>query len=119
MKRAEENKLIIEFMGHKIDQHEFVTLPEFGGRFNTSTVRYDKDWHWLMSVVSKINEKMCTEHYMRAHGGYDFLESTKFESHLLGARLKDTYEAIVEFITWYNENKSELYTSDAMSQKFD
>jgi len=106
--RALENKLIIEFLGHKVDRLGFTILPR--GKFNTSTVQYDKDWSWLMDVVEKIEETVvelsCFEvtigkHSVRISDGESYDETTDFG----GNRLITTFTAVINFINWYNESK--------------
>lgn len=86
---TENNKLIAEFMeGYEPEEYE----------------DFHSDWNWLMEVVEKIesldyrfaiteflsevsNEKLSIKSWK---------EKTKFEN---------TYNACVEFIKWYNQQK--------------
>lgn len=97
-------------MGHKVDHLQFAHIPEHGGRFNTSTVQYDKSWDWLMGVVDKI-EGTETE-----FGYYDVrpnVEGTKIlDDHgneLIevdgDVRFVNTFKAVVKWIKWYNSIK--------------
>ena len=83
--------MVIEFMGHKVDHMQFANIPEHGGSFNTTTVRYDKDWNWLMPVVHKI-------------GTID-VDFEPFANVSVYSSVEEIYNEAVSFIKWYNENK--------------
>ena len=122
----ENNKLIAEFMGvfDKIlstgNIHSWSDAPFY---YTTEDTRekvikniskyskYSKDWNWLMEVVEKI-ENLSKE------GETYMFSITKFSARVTykGSRIVDlpidntkieaVYNACVEFIKWYNENKS-------------
>ena len=122
----ENNKLIAEFMGvfDKIlstgNIHSWSDAPFY---YTTEDTRekvikniskyskYSKDWNWLMQVVEKI-ENLSKE------GETYMFSITKFSARVTykGSRIVDlpidntkieaVYNACVEFIKWYNENKS-------------
>ena len=122
----ENNKLIAEFMGvfDKIlstgNMHSWSDAPFY---YTTEDTRekviknisryskYSKDWNWLMEVVEKI-ENLSKE------GETYMFSITKFSARVTykGSRIVDlpidntkieaVYNACVEFIKWYNENKS-------------
>ena len=126
MKTIENNKLIAEFMGvfDKIlstgNIHSWSDAPFY---YTTEDTRekvikniskyskYSKDWNWLMEVVEKI-ENLSKE------GETYMFSITKFSARVTykGSRIVDlpidntkieaVYNACVEFIKWYNENKS-------------
>ena len=119
MKTIENNKLIAEFMGlsyckkhlyegwYKNHEHNH-RLCDFNG------LKYHSDWNWLMKVVEKIESiedgiyqvdilqegckilKRCCLLIDKRVGKLES-DTTKIES---------VYLACVEFIKWYNENKS-------------
>ena len=88
---TENNKIIAKFMG--------ATL--------TKDLKYHLDWNWLMEVVEKIrsidtkakgNFRTSLLHYQRNNKtifGLSILEGKEY-----------VYNACLEFIKWYNENKN-------------
>ena len=81
-------------MGYKVDQNEFVRIPEYKKEFNTSTVMYHKDWNWLMPVVQKFSE---SDKYLGEQDEQDLMQT------LLYGYRDDVYRLIVEFIKEYNK----------------
>lgn len=126
----ENNKLIAEFMGLKPkmespDVYVFSDMPYFSVRENNPEdvmnaivkySKYDSDWSWLMEVVEKI-ESLPT---MKDNGNFFFEihqdSVTVFNStcmdiiiEVIGqeSRINNTYQAVIEFIQWYNkQNKN-------------
>lgn len=124
MKTIENNKIIAEFLSVKIHPCEtienFKFLPiEERGLYNgyfIDELKYHEDWNWLMVVVEKIesleifdrmgrfniNTKNFDENYTSfiTDKDEDFIQcegDTKIEA---------VYNAVVEFIKWYNnQNK--------------
>ena len=115
----EQNKLIAEFMGYKLmscnhgkawdigkcipsKDHLF---PIQGVLHTGNELKFHTSWDWLMPVVSKITRD---EQYI----GNDYRE------HLLDivpyGLIEDTYNAVVEFIKWYNNNS--FKTSSELAQ---
>ena len=120
MKTLENNKIIAEFLSVKIHPCEtienFKFLPiEERGLYNgyfIDELKYHEDWNWLMVVVEKIesleifdrmgrfniNTKNFDENYTSfiTDKDEDFIQcegDTKIEA---------VYNAVVEFIKWYN-----------------
>ena len=120
MKTIENNKIIAEFLSVKIHPCEtienFKFLPiEERGLYNgyfIDELKYHEDWNWLMVVVEKIesleifdrmgrfniNTKNFDENYTSfiTDKDGDFIQcegETKIEA---------VYNAVVEFIKWYN-----------------
>lgn len=125
---TENNKLIAEFMGvRNIDDTKYIeNLKEmradglyFEQGYMTSELKYDTDWNWLMEVVEKIEslgvnfwtvknkvkltlvgdiaKKLNDSLYDTEFEGYDF------EYYIEGTKIEATYQAVVEFIKWYNK----------------
>lgn len=123
MKTLEGNKLIAEFMGGKhipatgrsIEVFEFndqnlrgtFTVNENDSGYLTP-LSYDKSWDWLMPVVEKI-ENLGFEFFIvenRCKVKHNTDKSIEVLSYLEGGtKLEITYQTVVEFIKWYNENK--------------
>ena len=117
---VENNKLIAEFLVNnegglvKLEENIFSTIDEFeipDDYLTIKDLKYHKDWNWLMKVVEKI-ENLSKE------GETYMFSITKFSARVTykGSRIVDlpidntkieaVYDACVEFIKWYNENKS-------------
>ena len=96
MKTIEENnRMIAEFMG--------ATGTDLLG--NNIESKYHISWDWLMSVVNKISD-LGFEFEIRAEETY-FKDTSEYEivaSAFNGSVLINTYNAVVQFIEWYNEN---------------
>ena len=124
MKTIENNKLIAEFLSVKIHPCEtienFKVLPiEERGLYNgyfIDELKYHEDWNWLMEVVEKIesleifdrmgrfniNTKNFDENYTSfiTDKDEDFIQCEG------ETKIKAVYNAVVEFIKWYNnQNK--------------
>ena len=99
----EDNKLIAQFMGgYEPEEYE----------------DFHSDWNWLMQVVEKIeNTEVVGQvfniqinrnktHILYAPANYP--NEKWFENLILKEgkdKILNTYQAIVEFIKWYNEQK--------------
>ena len=79
-----ENKLIAEFMGN-----------------NYSGVQgYSDSWDWLMPVV----EKCVTLNDAYELDGHEQVNNA-IQDALWTINIEEVYQAVVEFIKWFNENK--------------
>ena len=80
--------------------------------------KYHTSWDWLMPVVEKIEEIAMEEvkgvykvHRFRVIFNFTQAEITDMSTGMTvgygdtGMKLESTYEAVVEFINWYNKNK--------------
>lgn len=78
---------------------------------------YHSDWNWLMEVVEKI-ESLPT---MKDNGNFFFeihqdsvtvFNSTRMDIIIevigQGSRINNTYQAVIEFIQWYNQETKSL-----------
>lgn len=130
MNTQENNNLIAEFMvrDKEVDFHtteeikegfrEEATWYALDGWVKDDELQYHKSWDWLMPVVESIE-----------HLGYEFfiVEDRVKVSHNTDhsietiidltsrSKLNATYNAVVEFINQYNENKWEYKTCDRCS----
>jgi len=93
MNTTENNKLILEFMGepHKVWQD----------------LAYHSDWNWLMEVVEKIENLGSKSAIVNHLGKHIFTVSLNDNiiSEDGNTKIEAVYNACVEFIKWYNENK--------------
>ena len=123
---TENNQLIAEFMGvfDKIlstgNIHSWSDAPFYYTTEDTKEKviknickysKYDLDWNWLMGVIEKI-ESLPT---MKDNGNFFFeihqdsvtvFNSTRMDIVIevigQGSRINNTYQAVIEFIKWYN-----------------
>ena len=121
----EENKLIVDFLNTDVNNDGTYELPKFGtirpnGDFKTSftleQMKFNKDWNWIMQVVDKIESievigqvfniqiDRNKTHILYAPANYS---SEKWFENLIikesEDKLLNTYQAVVEFIKWYNQ----------------
>ena len=88
-----DNKLIAEFMGYEV-KHGKCYSP----KYNDGTIapmQFDKSWDWLMPVVES-----CLE---RVEYGEPMTDTLKRQ--LLVCNMSGVYDAVVEFIKEYNNEK--------------
>lgn len=96
------NKMIAEFMG--MEEHNFtgtftkdIDKPLFHRNYLfPSELNYDKDWNWLMEVVKKILTISLKLDSMEMY--YNITDSMP--------NIEQTYEAVVQFIEWYNNEQN-------------
>jgi hypothetical protein len=89
MNTTENNKIIAGFMN--IDKISSNVLRNA----ILNDLKYHLDWNWLMEVVIKIYNFELEEE-----------EVLIIRDALADASMQGTYDACVEFIKWYNEQKS-------------
>ena len=95
------NKLIAEFMGMSYgdpnDNSVMIQMTPQGNEVvPINSMKYHTEWNWLMPVVSKI---LTNENYIDITQRENIMDSLPY------GMIKDTYNAVVEFIKWYNEQK--------------
>ena len=118
---TENNILLSEFLGWKTDNKgryitPFGEMDECGyisHEYEKNNLQFDCDWNWLMLVVDKIES-------IEMHDGRTFTIDFYRDSVLIfeygltnneliftegSGRRKNLYNACVEFVKWYNENK--------------
>jgi hypothetical protein len=74
--------------------------------FHPDDMKFHTDWNWLMPVIRKIeelgNDVLITTNYIQI----SFDEGEQFiVIDDLNIKIDSVYNAVVEFIKWYNENK--------------
>lgn len=98
MNTTENNKIIAEFMGYEWFE---VNKPYIAVKNVNGSVHFRTDWNDLMEVVEKIYSLNIY------YDEYIFFNSSMFSSGKieLSTNKEAVYNACVEFIQWYNENK--------------
>ena len=89
----EGNKLIDEFAPEVAKR-----LMIYYKRRTPSIMKFHSSWDWLMPVVQKINDLALK------YGYVDDMEI--FHLRVVGLTTKSLFEAIVQFLKWYNQNKN-------------
>ena len=120
----ENNKIIAEFMGAKLTKDLKIMYPVYEGDSSyIKNLKYHSDWNWLMEVVEKIEtisefDKLPEFFIMYDNreefkGWYWLIEiPKKFNKECYKhnnrekTKIEAYYNSCVEFIKWYNENKS-------------
>jgi hypothetical protein len=125
METIENNKLIAEFMGCerypiKGKEDGWIVKRNIDLKVCGASLQYGTSWDWLMPVVEKIEKESIytIQTYYDEREDFigwetniftlfpkdeicNFLDDSRFDS-----KIKATYKAVVEYIKWYNENKS-------------
>ena len=113
----ENNKLIAEFMGVKETRDTKIMYPIYEGDSSyIKNLEYHKNWSWLMEVVEKIEslEFVVTICYLLTKITNEDLgqRETPLTSKVIiiscnngGTKIQTVYNACIEFIKWYNEQK--------------
>jgi len=116
--------LIAEFMGLKPNRAPYqesfiwdnyadireladIVMHEIGDEQWYIYPRFHESWDWLMPVVEKI---LSSDMYHKIGETETSIVGTSHMSHvktsLMSAHILTVYEAVVEFIKWYNKNKT-------------
>ena len=110
MKTTEEkNRMIAEFMEYPGDGNGRYFRPTSEALVYADSLPYHTSWEWLMEVVEKIERLGYTVNISRITTSIGEIgnEETMF-SWVCGdvsKKLEITYNAVVQFIEWYNEQK--------------
>jgi hypothetical protein len=115
MNTIENNKLIAEFMGYQILGVCCNTYPKYEEVENLPMLEdMFRDWNELMEVVEKIEDIQDGEdgdsfrqhlHDVTIRQHVVYISNTDIEVAEYGSKLLNTYNAVVEFIKWYNTQK--------------
>lgn len=115
---TENNKLIAEFMGGLYNnqarlslQSNEIWLPYHGvcnyKNNNGKCLKYHSSWDWLMEVVEKI-ESLGHRVIIGFSGSKNYCEiglNNFFIQIFEETKIEAVYQAVVEFIKWYNAAK--------------
>lgn len=114
MNTTENNKSIAEFLGWTLDDEELNTFRKrVNGIYRYANFKFQTDWNDLMEVVEKIETieeqrflfQISTRQGFYAEVRERFSYETKIEDAWGETRIEAVYDACVEFIKWYNEQK--------------
>lgn len=98
----EGNKLIAEFMGYEYIGGDVMHYPYLRKGDEIIAVHndvcYHSSWDWLMPVVHKITGEIQQDYP---------LKTTMITDLAIHTPREDVWEAVVEFIKWYNSQKQE------------
>lgn len=113
---VENNKLIAEFLGYSQPHPDYPDTTYWYKKDcqPLTILLFHSDWNWLMGVIEKIESLPA----MKDNGNFFFeinqdsvtvFNSTRMDIVIevigQGSRINNTYQAVIEFIQWYNEQK--------------
>ena len=99
----ENNKLIAEFMGLEFSKGEYYRpLYNSGDWVPEDELQYRTSWDWLMPVIHTIRDHVNMD--MGFEEFDDWRENFK-QIDPYNYNLQQCYDAVVEFIKWYNDGK--------------
>lgn len=99
----ENNKLIAEFMGLEFSKGEYYRpLYNSGDWVSENELEYHTSWDWLMPVIHTIRDHVNMD--MGFEEFDDWRENFK-QIDPYNYNLQQCYDAVVEFIKWYNDGK--------------
>lgn len=108
----ENNKLIAEFMGWYC-LNEYARHETHGSTISYKDMQYHTSWDWLMPVVEKIERMGCIVEIWLSLGKGCKIVKGSFKKPINtiantenNSTILAVYEAVVEFITWHNANKT-------------
>ncbi len=104
------NKLIAEFMEWTLDDKDLNSYRKYNGSIFKysllSNFKYHTDWNWLMPVVERIELDMGFDVYIHYNNCTITDGENAFENEAEpNQKIYATYQSVIEFIKWYNENK--------------
>jgi hypothetical protein len=103
---SEENKMIAEFMGIEIDSANIGFVD--GRCFFVSDMPYRTSWDWIMPVVERIE---AMPFYVHIDGTSCLITSSITRSGIKdiyvssNTKPEATYQAVINFIKFYNKEK--------------
>jgi hypothetical protein len=112
---TENNKLIAEFMGFKLQQDpterwfgNYFAIPNDAWSNRLELLHFDTDWNWLMEVVEKIENYNEYTNVLFTPQGCEincYIENGFLFSNDCNTKIEAVYNACIEFIKWYNKQK--------------
>jgi len=113
---VENNILLAEFLGWDVNEDGTIELPlELANHWQGESRELDclvfhKNWNWIMLVVDKVESlgfsvSIHTDTCYVAHNTDKCIETIINISDYKLGKLKVVYNACIQFVKWYNENK--------------
>ena len=106
---TENNKIIAKFMGATLTKDLQIMYPVYEGDSSyVKDLKYHLDWNWLMEVVEKIENlgyKVDISKWENSQYCGIYLNGKKISGNETNTKIEAVYNACLEFIKWYNENK--------------
>ena len=108
MNTTENNKIIVEFMKWDILNDMTYSKATKGKWVELDKLKFHSNWNWLMEVVEKIEEMAdwSLELLTTDKKAYQMLIHLSNTNVIVETKIEAVYNACVEFIKWYNEQKS-------------
>ena len=109
---TENNKIIAEFLGATLTKDLQIMYPVYGGDSSyVKDLKYHLDWNWLMQVVEKIESILPDDSIITIEYKNCFIPVLDDEEPFTiegggKTKIEAVYNACLEFIKWYNENKN-------------
>ena len=109
---TENNKIIAEFMGATLTKDLQIMYPVYEGDSSyVKDLKYHLDWNWLMQVVEKIESILPDDSIITIEYKNCFIPVLDDEEPFTiegggKTKIEAVYNACLEFIKWYNENKN-------------
>ena len=107
---TENNKIIAKFMGATLTKDLQIMYPVYEGDSSyVKDLKYHLDWNWLMEVVEKIESlgyKVDISKWENSQYCGIYLNGKKISGNETNTKIEAVYNACLEFIKWYNENKN-------------
>lgn len=98
-----DNELIARFMG---DVGHILSQPKWRSGDELIYLKYHKSWDWLMMVVQKIESTEFAPTRVKIDcNECTIIGKKRFKVHTI-SKINSTYKCIVQFIQWYNQQKS-------------
>ena len=94
------NKLIAEFMGSEWHKGFFKDICIISA--SNIPYKFHQDWNWLIPVVKKVREVINVELSINE---YKCVQEMRFTIFPYDFTINQVYQAVVEFIEWYNQKK--------------
>ena len=108
---TENNKIIAKFMGATLTKDLQIMYPVYEGDSSyVKDLKYHLDWNWLMEVVEKIESILPDDSIITIEYKNCFIPILDDEEPFTiegggKTKIEAVYNACLEFIKWYNENK--------------
>lgn len=119
---TESNRMIAEFMGMRCTNHNngYVFRNDSEDRLEVAPytvfgkdLEFHTSWSWLMPVVGRIESEF--KHDVRIYGHYNWKQPNRcsivdwkdkeVSAFSSDSKIESVYQAVVQFIQWYNSNK--------------